>query len=335
MTFVGYLFRQVFVHPSQIPSDTNLEDQTIIITGANSGIGLEAARQCVRMKAKTLILAVRSSCKGEAAKKDILSTNPGSSTQVEIWILDMESFESVLAFGERASALPFLNIAMLNAGVFKFEWTVSESSGIESSLQVNHLSTALLSLLLLPVLRKTSQESGHPARLTITSSEVHMWTPFKEQKAEKILDRLNDKQFFSDSMDRYSVSKLVSLMWIRELASRVPSEAVTINLINPGSVDTGLHRDGNKFIQTFDRVVGRTPEEGGRLLIDAAVVKGENTHGKYLSEAKVTNMSAFVRSKEGEKIQKRLWDETAVMLESHVPQSKLEEMLRNVDTMGD
>lgn len=65
-------------------------------------------------------------------------------------------------------------------------------------------------------------------------------------------------------------------------------EKVVVNLINPGSVDTGLHRDGNKIIQGFDRIVGRTREEGGRLLIDAAVVKGRDTHGMYLSEAKVT-----------------------------------------------
>lgn len=80
MTFAGYLFRQVFVHPHPIPSDVNLIDQTVLITGANPGIGLEAACQCVRMKAKTVILAARSSSKGEAAKKDILNTNLGSST---------------------------------------------------------------------------------------------------------------------------------------------------------------------------------------------------------------------------------------------------------------
>ncbi|KAE8441520.1 hypothetical protein EG329_004866 [Mollisiaceae sp. DMI_Dod_QoI] len=330
MTFMGYLFRQVFVHPPQIPSDVDLEDQTVVITGANSGIGLEAARQCIRMKAKTVILAVRSTSKGEAAKTDILSTNPESSTQVEVWLLDMESFESVLAFGERASKLPRLHIAMLNAGVFKFEWATSPTSGIESSLQVNHLSTALLALLMVPVLRKTASESKHPARLTVTSSEVHMWTPFKEQKAEKILDRLNDKQFFGDTMDRYSVTKLINLLWIRELASRVPGEEIIVNLINPGSVDTGLHRDGNKFIQSFDRVVGRTPEEGGRLLIDAAVVKGKDTHGKYLSEARATNMSAFVRSKDGGSVQKRIWDGTAAFLRNYIPEDKLERLLRDV-----
>lgn len=113
MTFAGFFFRQVFVHPPQIPPDVNLEGQTVIVTGANSGIGLEAARQCVRLRAKTLILAVRSSAKGEAAKKDILSTSSGSVTQVEVWILDMESIESVLAFGDRASKLPSESISFL------------------------------------------------------------------------------------------------------------------------------------------------------------------------------------------------------------------------------
>lgn len=58
-------------------------------------------------------------------------------------------------------------------------------------------------------------------------------------------------------------------------------------MINPGSVDTDLHRDGDIGVKLFDRFIGRTLEEGGRLLIDAAVVKGAETHGKYLSEAKL------------------------------------------------
>lgn len=175
---------------------------------------------------------------------------------------------------------------MLNAGAFKFEWSTCPA-GIESSLQVNQLATALLSLLLLPVLRKTTSNIGHASRLTFTSSEVHMWTPFKEQKADKILEQLNNKQLFTDSVDRYSVTKLLNVFWVLELASKVPGKQIVINLINPGSVDTGLHRDANAIVQTFDKVIGRTPAEGGRLLIDAAVVKGAETHGKYLSEAKL------------------------------------------------
>jgi len=96
-----------------------------------------------------------------------------------------------------------------------------------------------------------------------------MWTPFKEKNAERVLEHLNEKKFFTDSMDRYSVTKLLNVFWVRQLAQHVK------------------HRDGGKGIQMFDRLIGRTREEGGRLLMDAAFVKGETTHGQYISEARV------------------------------------------------
>ena len=60
-----------------------------------------------------------------------------------------------------------------------------------------------------------------------------------------------------------------------EVSSRVSGKEVALNFFNSGSVDTELHRYENRFIQTLDRVVGGTPEEGERLLICAAVVKLE------------------------------------------------------------
>jgi retinol dehydrogenase-12 len=92
-----------------------------LITGANTGIGQEAARQCVGLDAELVILAVRTTKKGEDAKLSILQSNPTSVSKVEVWQLDMEAFESVLAFGERVQNLPKLDIAILNAGAFKFE----------------------------------------------------------------------------------------------------------------------------------------------------------------------------------------------------------------------
>jgi len=198
MGFPSFTYRQLFVHPTQIPKTISLKEQVSIIIGANSGIGLEAARQCVPLEAALVIFTVRSLPKGEVAKADVLKTNPTSKTKVEVWHLDMESYDSVLAFGKRAQELPCLDIAMLNAACFKCEFETSPSTGNESSLQVNHLSTALLSLLLLPVLKKTSLTLKRPTRLTLTSSEIHLWTPFKEQNADKILARLNDKEFFGD-----------------------------------------------------------------------------------------------------------------------------------------
>ena len=88
------------------------------------------------------------------------------------------------------------------------------------------------------------------------------------------------------------MTKLLNMFWTRELSSRVPGDEVAMNLINPGTVDTGLHRDGRKtfsgnFLQCFDRLLGRTREEGGRLVMDGAVVKRKDTHGKYQSEARL------------------------------------------------
>ena len=196
-------------------------------------------------------------------------------------------------FGKRVQGLPRLDVAILNAAIFKFEYSTSSETGFESSLQVNHLSTSLLTLYLLPVLRKTAKDLKRSTRLTTTSSEVALWTPFKEQKVDKILDHLNNQQYFGpDHLDRYSVTKLLNIFWALELASQVSGDEVIMNLVNPGTLDTGLHRDGQqtfngKFLQRFDRLLGRTPDEGGRLVMDGAVVKGRDTHGKYLSEAKV------------------------------------------------
>jgi retinol dehydrogenase-12 len=133
----------------------------------------------------------------------------------------MESYDSVLAFGRPAQELPRLDIAMLNAACFKYEFETSPVAGNESSLQVNHLSAAFLSLLLLPVLKKTSLTLKRPTCLTLTSSEVYMLTHLKEKEADKILARLNDKNFFGDTIDRYSVTKLLNVFWVVELVSRL------------------------------------------------------------------------------------------------------------------
>ena len=106
---------------------------------------------------------------------------------MEAWHLDMNDFESVLSFGKRAQMLPRLDVVFENAGVFLFDWQTSKYTGLEQSLQVNHLSTALLSLSLLPILRRSSRGPGQPTHLLMTSSEVHMWTPFREQQASNVI----------------------------------------------------------------------------------------------------------------------------------------------------
>ena len=281
MGFLTFVYRQVMVHP-QPPSPQNLSGQTILVTGANVGIGLEATRQMMGFKVARVIMAVRTLSKGEEAKVDLLKSYP--SCHVEVWELDMDSFDSIMAFGKRAQDIDRLDIVLLNAGVKKPEYSQNELTGHETTIQVNHLATALLSLLLLHPLRASAANHGKPSRITITSSEVHMWTPFKERSAPNIIEKLDEKSTFSHP-DRYNVSKLLNVLWARELAARVSPAEIIINTVNPGLVQSSLHRENKSAAEKkFTAIFGRTTEEGGRTLVDAAAVKGAVTHGGYLSE---------------------------------------------------
>lgn len=67
-------------------------------------------------------------------------------------------------------------------------------------------------------------------------------------------------------------------------------------------------------IKATEALLGREAADGARVLVDAAVVKGKETHGKYISEMKVKDESRLVRSGEGEELQKRLWEEIVELL---------------------
>ena len=285
MGFVGFMYRQKMVHPQTI-APQNLSGQTVLITGANVGIGLAAIHLLLDFKVSRVIMAVRTPSKGEEAKKSLLKGHPGCS--IEVWPLDMDSFDSVVAFGKRAQELDRLDVVLLNAGVKKQEWEQNKKTGHETTIQVNHYSTALLSLLLLPPLRATAARTGKPSRITITSSEVHMWTSFKERTAPKVLDELDNEKSWGNP-DRYNVSKLLNVLWTRELASKVKPSEIVINTVNPGLVKSSLHRENtNGMEKKFTEFFGRTTEEGARTLLDAAIIQGPQTHGGYLSECKPT-----------------------------------------------
>ncbi len=141
--------------------------QTVIVTGSNVGLGLEAARHFVRLDARRVILAVRSRSKGEAAAKNIEQSTqrPGV---VEVWDLDLSSYASVKAFASRASSLERLDILVSNAGIVTHDFVLAEDN--ESTVTVNVVSGILLALLLLPKLRETSVQFKKETVLTFTSS---------------------------------------------------------------------------------------------------------------------------------------------------------------------
>jgi hypothetical protein len=111
----SFLRSQLTFRPP-VPTST-FEGQTIIITGANTGLGREAAKHIVRLGAKLVILAVRDLCKGQAAS-EYIATQTGTADVIQVWQLDLSSFTSVQDFARRAKALTRLDAVVENAGMW-------------------------------------------------------------------------------------------------------------------------------------------------------------------------------------------------------------------------
>lgn len=127
-----FFFSQLFITPPK--PTTSCAGKTIIVTGANTGLGKEAATHFVRLDATKVILACRSLDKGEAAVRDI-EAQTGRKGVVEVWQLDLGSFESVKAFAERARGLKRIDVLVENAGINTEEFRLVE--GMESTITVN------------------------------------------------------------------------------------------------------------------------------------------------------------------------------------------------------
>ncbi|EED14023.1 short-chain dehydrogenase/reductase family protein, putative [Talaromyces stipitatus ATCC 10500] len=295
---------------------------TIIVTGSNVGIGLETARYFVFLDAAKVILAVRNTAKGEAAAKSIIQST-GRTGVVEVWHLDLASYDSVKAFAERASSLERLDILVNNAGILVYKFELAEDN--ESTITVNVVSSMLLSLLLLPKLRETSVRYGKENVLTFTGSFVHFMTDFPERKAPNIFKELANKER-ANMKNRYYVSKLVQLLIVRGLANQITNSTspgdITVSIANPGFVKTEVMRNASVsfhlIFRPWRKLVARSAEEGARTILHAAA-GGKETHGQYLSDCKVAETSEFVRSNEGEEVQKKLWAELSTTLERIVP----------------
>ncbi|TDZ27935.1 Short chain dehydrogenase atnD [Colletotrichum spinosum] len=285
--------------------------QTVIVTGSNTGLGLEAARHFARLGAEKVILAVRNLAKGEAAAASIQETT-GRKDAVAVWELDLASYASVERFAARVNGLARLDVLVGNAGLLTYDFVRAEEN--ELMMTVNVVSTLLLAILLLPKLRETALRWQKETVLTFTGSLGHTQAEFPERKSRRILEDLADekkarmhdryvqfpgsnKEILSDALwpsSRYNVSKLIEVFLVRELADRVTSSKlpgnVVVSILNPGIADTEMARNvgwfHGKVLKVVFGIVGRTPEAASRTIVLAAG-GGQETHGKYLDDGKV------------------------------------------------
>lgn len=197
MSAPSFLYSQLFVGLPQPQHD--FTGQTVVITGANTGLGLEAARHLLKLNASHIILGVRNMAKGEAAKKD-LEQFSGQTSQVDVFEIDMENYQSVQSFAKQLSTLPRLDVAILNAGKIAQDFYIAEED--ESTITVNVVSTMLLALLLLPKLRSSAQAGKPSPRLVIVSSDRHVMTNLPEWKESDTFEALRMKRNYGPD-DRY------------------------------------------------------------------------------------------------------------------------------------
>ncbi|EEA23323.1 hypothetical protein TMatcc_002182 [Talaromyces marneffei ATCC 18224] len=319
MGFLGpFLYSQLFVTP-EYPSKS-FAGQTIIVTGSNTGLGLEAARHFVRLGAEKVILAVRNLDAGETAKSSI-EESTGRKNICEVWELDLASYASVQAFAKRASSeLDRIDVLLENAGVAtKIHFERAENH--ERTITVNVIGTFLLGLLLLPKLEETGTKNPvEKPRWTIVTSEVHALTNLPECKDGNTFVSLDDPQK-SNMNDRYPTSKLLEVLVVRELAQRITNNNVVLNMLNPGLCHSTLWRERNWPVLIFSLFsFVRTTEVGARCLV-AGAAAGDESHGAYMTDGKVSNghLSAFVTSDEGRNAQRKVWSELKAILEDIVP----------------
>ncbi|KAI0175534.1 NAD(P)-binding protein [Hypoxylon sp. FL1284] len=331
--FPNVFFKNQFCSkPQRPPKDTDLSGKVAIITGGNAGLGYEAGSQMLELKLSHLILAVRSSAKGEAAAAKLRAKYPAAT--IEVMLLDMKQYSSIQDFARRVdSQLARLDMVILNAGIMQFKHETVPGTGHEQVLQVNYLSTAFLASLLLPIL-KSKSPPGAPGKLTIVNAALALVAPLPTTKGHtSLLAALDDPENFAADR-QYNQSKALAQMFAYKLADCVSADDVVVNLVCPGYVkSTGLGADINVLLKpvgiAFGAIFGRSVADGASTYLDAAIVKGKESHCSFVMSWKVAPFNSFMYTPAGRDTADKLWQETMDELEFAGVRSILESMRKH------
>lgn len=241
--------------------------RNILITGGNSGIGLEMALAFAGRGDRVLI-ASRDSARNEAALARIRNAHPPA--QIEALSLDLGDFASV----DRCAAqvlqrMPVLDVLVLNAGLYTMKLRTLRN-GYEAMIGVMHFGHFRLAQHLLEAVQASAQ-----GRIIVTSSMMHRFGRIDEAS-------FRDASRHRSGIPAYAQAKLANLLFTRELARRLKGTRVTVNAFHPGAVATGIYRETPSLLERVMTAFMLSPRKGadtGLWLADAPELAGVS--GEY------------------------------------------------------
>ena len=271
--------------------------KTVLITGATSGIGLEASVALARMGA-TVVIVARHSGKGARALADVKARS--GSGRVSLLLCDLSSLASVraLAASFRASH-DRLDVLVNNAGAISHERQTTVD-GFELTFAVNHLAPFLLTSLLLDLLERSA-----PARVVNVASAAH-------GSAGIDFENLQFEHGGYSLLKAYNRSKLANVLFTNELSRRLAGTGVTANSLHPGVVATNIWNNIPWFLQPLIlplRLFMITAERGGETIVHlAASAEVDGKSGGYYVKNRRVEPAPLALDQSAAR---RLWNESA------------------------
>lgn len=253
--------------PPSIVAD--LQGRTCLVTGANSGIGKETARELARRGAR-VVLACRDAERGEAARREIVAETGNES--VDLMLVDLSSQSSTRELARSlAETHPQLHVLVNNAGTWSHRRREGPE-GIEMTWSTNVLGYFLLTDLLLDLLRRSA-----PARIVNVASQLARNLDLADVEFKRRRYR---------GVAAYAQSKQADRMFTWALARRLQGTKVTANAMHPGGVATPLFAKGGGIMAVagavYGKLFGRSPAEGADTVVWlAASPEAEGVSGKF------------------------------------------------------
>ncbi len=260
--------------------------KTVLITGANQGIGKAAAEELARQGAK-VVLVSRNADKGRAALEEVRAKAKGEPP--ELIVADLASLAEVRRLAaEYRKGHDRLDVLLNNAGLFVPDRRTTVD-GIEETFAVNHLAPFVLTTELLDLLKATPS-----SRVVTVSSDAH-------RRATLHFDDLCFEKGYG-GFRAYAQSKLANIVFTYELARRLEGSGVTANCLHPGVIASGFgqtYGGAFSFLIKMIKPFLATTEEGARtsVYLASSPEVGE-VNGKYFAKCKATrsNDASYVEA---------------------------------------